>query len=673
MRSLPFRHICLDFHTSPLIEDVGKDFDPDQFVATLTEARVNWITLHTKCHHGNYYYPTKLGRMHPGLTFDLFGKMLESCHRAGIRVEAYTTVVWDEWAAERHPEWLQIDAKGRQVGKGPMDLEGRWRWLCMASPYADLLAAQTEEILANYDPDGLLYDIVCQTRPACFCVHCMRAMKQAGINPADPEQAEAHSLAVERSFMARMSGIARAKKPDATLWFNVRTLRAHRPQDGIAAELSYLSHIELESLPSGIWGYNHFPLNVRYLQTLGVPIKGQTGRFHRSWGDFGGIKNLAALEYECFSMLAHGVQVSIGDQMHPSARLDAAVYKRIGSVFSRVEKMETYCRDAEPLADIAVLIATGARRDVDGGPSDEGAMRALAECHFQFQFVDRDADFQRWRLLIVPDVIRFDDALAAKVALFRAGGGKLLLSHESGLAADGARFALPEIGARMVGPAGFETTYFLPRGSVAEGIEDMPHVVYERGMDVEPLPNTEILADRIDPYFDRTWEHWCSHAQTPPHAGSACPSALLSAAGIAYIAFPVFRSYLQYASRPYRTLVRNCIQRLLPDPLVRAAAPSTARITILEQKDAARLVCHLLHYIPERRTKGGAGGWDAEIDIIEDVIPLYDVELEVRSVKPPRRVFLAPQETDIPFSHDQGYIKVSVPRVEGYQAVAFEF
>jgi hypothetical protein len=672
MRILPFRHICLDFHTSSLITDVGRDFDKGRFIETLLGAHVNWITLHTKCHHGYYYYPTKLGRMHPGLTFDLFGEMLAACHEAGIRVEAYTTVVWDEWAAEQHPEWLQIDASGKQVGKGPMDLDGRWRWLCMNTPYADYIAAQTEEILASYTPDGLLYDIVCQTRPACHGVSCMRSMKEAGIDPTSAEQAAAHSLSVERSFMARMSAIARARKPDVTLWYNVRTLRSHRPEDSIAAELPFISHIELESLPSGIWGYDHFPLNVRYLQTLGVPIKGQTGRFHLSWGDFGGIKNLAALEYECFSMLAHGVQVSIGDQMHPRAELDAAVYGRIGSVFGRVERMEPYCRDAVPRADIAVLIATGARADADGAPSDEGALRALSECHCQFQFVDRSADFAHWKLLVIPDVVMFDDELAAKVKRFLAGGGKLLLSHESGLGTDGADFALPEIGARSAGPAGFETTYFTPRAAAAKDLEDMPHVVYTRGLDVEPLTGSEVLADRYDPYFDRTWEHWSSHAQTPVDAKSRYVAALLSGAGVAYISFPIFRLYLRYANRPYRTLVRNCIDLLLPRPLVRTDAPSTARITVLEQEEKSRRICHVLHYIPERRTRGGGHGWDADIDVIEDVIPLRDVRIALKCPQAPRRVYLAPQTTPLAFTYEDGYTVVTIPTVTGYQAIVLE-
>lgn len=42
------------------------------------------------------------------------------------------------------------------------------------------------------------------------------------------------------------------------------------------------SHLELESLPTGGWGYDHFPLSARYAQTLGMEFLGMTGKFHTS-------------------------------------------------------------------------------------------------------------------------------------------------------------------------------------------------------------------------------------------------------------------------------------------------------------------------------------------------------------------------------------------------------
>ena len=59
------RQVHLDFHTSPFIGDVGRDFDPQVFAARIEEARVDSITVFAKGHYGMSYYPTKVGTQHP--------------------------------------------------------------------------------------------------------------------------------------------------------------------------------------------------------------------------------------------------------------------------------------------------------------------------------------------------------------------------------------------------------------------------------------------------------------------------------------------------------------------------------------------------------------------------------------------------------------------------------
>src|SRR5690242_17797208 len=68
---LPFRHVHLDFHNSELVPDVGADWDPEAFAATLKSARVNSINAFAKCHHGYAYYETEIGTKHPSLKADL--------------------------------------------------------------------------------------------------------------------------------------------------------------------------------------------------------------------------------------------------------------------------------------------------------------------------------------------------------------------------------------------------------------------------------------------------------------------------------------------------------------------------------------------------------------------------------------------------------------------------
>jgi hypothetical protein len=365
--------------------------------------------------------------------------------------------------------------------------------------------------------------------------------------------------------------------------------------------------------------------------------------------------------------------------MHPRGRLERPVYERIGSVFRQVEELEPWCRGASMTADIAILAATRCRSDVDGRDSDEGALRVLQETHAQFHVVDREADFGRYRVLVLPDVVTFDRDLARKISAYLGAGGRLLCSGESGLAAARDRFALEEWPVRLAGPGSFLVSYFRPRDAVSVDLEDMAHVVYERALDVEPLDGAEVLADRIDPYFDRGWEHYCSHAQTPPDRPSPFPSAVRRG-GVVQVAFPLFRLYLRHGSRCYRTLARNCLGLLLPDPLVRAEAPSTARITLLEQPRERRLACHILHYVPERRTKvagiptGREGGWlePLAIDVIEDPLPLAGIGISVRMGCPPQRVIAVPGGSGVPFDHRDGYVRFAAPDGAGHAVVVME-
>jgi hypothetical protein len=265
----PMRQVHLDFHTAPQIPDVGADWDPDHFVRTLQEARVNSITVFASCHHGMFYYPTQVGTVHPSLKFDLLGEQIEALHKAGIRAPIYITVVWSVDQALQHPEWRQVDRTGKQVGPSPLD--PGWPWLCVNNEYADLLAAQTEELLARYDCDGFFYDIVMYHGDGCLCHRCLPEMRKAGMDPDNPAHRRAHNHQSARTFMERMTRIIRGKLPDAGIYYNSRW-GLH-----FADEHEHYSQVEIESLPTGGWGYAFYPLWSRYGRNFDLPMLGMTG------------------------------------------------------------------------------------------------------------------------------------------------------------------------------------------------------------------------------------------------------------------------------------------------------------------------------------------------------------------------------------------------------------
>lgn len=58
-KTLHYRQVHLDFHTSGLIPDIGAEFDPDEFAAAVEKAHVDSITCFARCHHGWLYYDSK--------------------------------------------------------------------------------------------------------------------------------------------------------------------------------------------------------------------------------------------------------------------------------------------------------------------------------------------------------------------------------------------------------------------------------------------------------------------------------------------------------------------------------------------------------------------------------------------------------------------------------------
>jgi hypothetical protein len=653
---LPFRHIHLDFHTSPAVTGVGADFKAEEFAGVLKEAAVNSITIFAKCHHGMSYYPTRVGVRHPNLKIDLLGEMIEACHRSGIRVPVYISTMYDQYVWTRHADWRVLDAQGVEVGHqghaGPLNADlGK---VCVNTAYADYLAAQAEEVLKTYEVDGLFYDNYNYGGP-CYGPSCMLEREKLGLDSANKKDCVRHTQMVQARVMERLAAVVRAQRPKAGIFIN-SLLSLRQDAAFMRSVLKNYTHMEIESLPGGNWGYSSYDMSARYLRNFGLDTMGMTGGFHRSWGDFGTVRNQAALDYECFRMLAQANKCAIGDHLHPRGRLNPQLYERIGRTFGSVREKEPWCTGAKAATEIGVLLQPPPNR---GGESDLGATNVLTQLRHQFDLLDRDDDFRRYAVLILPDAHRVDAALNKKLHAFLLGGGKLVLSHESGLDEAGRGFVLP-VGLDYEGPWKHEAQYVEPLGEFQRGIPPMVHAAYDVGSAVKAQPGTEVLARVWEAYFDKDYRHF-QVAQTPfsvftDYVGAA------ALGNIVYFAIPLFLSYTRFAYPVYRQLVANALEKLLPRPMVRAELPSTAQVTVTTQP--GRQIVHVLHYIPERRAPN--------LDVVEDVIPLHQVKLALRSESAPRRVYLAPQRQSLSCDWEEGYARVVVPVVNGHQMVAFE-
>ena len=657
---LRFRQVHLDFHTSEHIEQVGTKFDPEEFVATLERARVNSITCFGRCHHGYIYFDTRAfpERRHPHLQGDLLREQIAACHARNIRVPIYLTVQWDHFTAERHPEWLCLEADGRIQGTPPYQA-GFYRKLCVNTPYVDFLKAHVREVLEELEVDGFFFDIVQPND--CSCRYCREGMEGEGLDPSDEEARKEYGMRIVNQFKRDLTGFVRQFNQDCTIFYNAGHIGPRHRQVADA-----YTHFELESLPSGGWGYLHFPLAIRYARNLGADCLGMTGKFHTSWGDFHSFKNPAALEFECFQMLALNAKCSIGDQLHPEGEICQTTYGLIGAVYAEVEKKEPWCRGGRPLSEIGVLTP----EEFSGGSFTDlpesilGAVRMLQEGAHQFEILDSDSDFARYRVLVLPDEIPVSTELNSKIGKYLAEGGALLASHRSGLNQEQDGFSLDGLGVRFKGEAPYSPDFIVPAGEIGNDLPATEHAMYLKGLEVEATEGGEVLAGVVVPYFNRTYQHFCSHRHTPSRGREGYPG-IVQRASCIYFAHPIFTQYTQNAPRWCKTLFLNALDRLLPDPLLRLEAPSTTLTALNAQEEEKRWVLHLLHYIPERRGQ--------DFDIVEDVIPIFDVQVSVRVPEQVASVAGAPGEEPLEFFQKDGRVEFAVPRVEGHQMVAVVF
>ncbi len=651
---LRFRQVHLDFHTSPLILDVARDFDADAFGETIARAHVDSVTCFAKCHHGMCYFDTKVGPRHPSLAFDLLGAQIEALHKRDIRAPIYLTCVWDNYMAEQHPDWRQRNQVGSFVGA--KEGEPGWRWICLNSPYLDYQEAQTRELLAQYECDGFFYDIVFQNDPGCWCERCQASMRKLGLDPDSDSDQRTHSQQVIESFMSRLSGLIRSERPDATIFYNGRV------RQGMGHEAQWMTHAEIEALPTGGWGYAYFPFWVRYARHFDLPTMGMTGRFHRSWADFGGLKAPAALKFECGGMLANGSVCSIGDQLHPRGALDAAVYEVIGETYADVEAKEPWCRDAEPQTDVALVLVERANHKTVRNDSDEGAVKMLLELHHQFDVLDADADWSGYSALVMADRGRPNIVLTERLRRYLRDGGKLLLSHEALLDPDAREFALAdEMGVQYAGPAEYEPSFFRLRPNFRHGVRDFEWVLMGPGSYVRPGPTTDMLADVYGSYFNRTGEHFTSHSYSPRTDPAGYP-AVTWYGNVVYIYGSVFQAYQSQGDTVYRRLVGNALDLLLPQRMVTTDAPATTEVTVTRQED--RSMVHLVSYHAGRR--------GAHVEVIEDVVPLREVKLSLRLPRAPSKAYTAPDRQPLAVDYFEGAARVVIPEVREHAIVVFE-
>ena len=654
---IPKYSLFFDFHTMPACPDVGRNFDFDAITDKIKECGVDYIVFPARCNLGVAYYDTKVGIRHPSLQYDLWGKLAEACHKKDIAISAYINVGISHEEGLRHRDWTVVTPEG--YAYRPPHLSHWFRNMCYNSPYAEHLLQMVGELTNGYDIDGFFFD--CFSVFPCVGGECVQEMKSQGIDWSSPGERWKFAHTSQLRLMDKLAKVIKGSGKDLLVYFNGPTFQEQKTQG---------TYLEYECLPTGGWGYDALPAMARYIRNLGdKPVLNMTGRFHESWGDFGGLRTEPSLEYDCINGVANGMRPTVGDHFHPRGDINQPMFDLIKGIYGRLQKLEPWIDGARPVTELAVIFPEdnfnfGIPESSNGILAAYGISRLLCELKYQFDILTADLDFTRYKVLILADCVPLTNGLDKRIKAFLANGGKIISTGRSGLDGEGKDFALSEWGVKFKGESPHDPAYMAPpSGKLAAGFPDMPVTLYERGIDMDAIAGTEVLAEIIAPYYNSGFDGEHAFLYLPPDKKTGKP-AITRKGNVVHFSHPFCINYHKHAQVPMKALFGNILAELLPAPIVKVTnMPSFARVTVSSQP--GRTMVYLMSYVPEKRGD--------KIEMIEEAIAIHGAKLAVRlDGARPKKVYLAPEGKELSFAVKENYICVDLPVFKGYAVVVFE-
>ncbi len=637
--------LFFDNHTQMENPDVGKNFNADVFTDQIRRCGVDYLAFHARCNVGMAYYNTKIGIRHPSLHYDLFGELAKSCKEKGIALVAYLNGGISVMEGVRHRDWTTRYRHGNKEYEkiGPAAVT-----MCYNSPYRDHLIAMIREIASNYPVHGFFIDSLVEFFP-CVCPVCIEKMNEQGI---DWREDRAVTEFARQSMLRLCRDISTAVReiiPDPMLYFN-------GPVFGDVKEIE--TFFDCECLPTASWGYEFLPIMAHYMRNVkqGTPIFNMTGRFY-AWGDFGGLRPAESLKFDLFYGLAHGMRPNIGGHFHPRGDKDSAVFERIASVYHELQRYDEWYSGAENLTDTAIVYPCD-DRDLRILSSIRSSVRMLEELKIQFDIVlaDSEKSWDRYRLLILPEGVRVNAALASRIRDFISKGGAFFACGKQAAEAFG-----PELGIQYLGESGLDPVYFQMNGEFDRDIDDMFLSLYA-GASRAKQNGAKGLSRLVKPYYNKSWNGSYALYYTPPQESTDMPFLTVKDKCV-WCAGDLFSGYFNRGAIHLRNIFRNVVDSLLEKPWIKTfGMPMFARAVLSGQP--GRKNVHLLGYVPEKR---------GDAMVVEEAVPISDAVLHVfTDGKKPLRVYLAPDRIPLNVTMKDEYAEVKIPVFKGYALIVLE-
>lgn len=445
-----WRRMLVDMEIPGWEERFLSAFDADAMADLYARAGLTSVMVACKSLAGYCFWPTRVGAEHPGTQGrDVVGQSVAALAARGIAVCAYYSVIFDNWAHDHDPDWRLEPVGGRRRTGTTYDRHGL---CCPNSPgYRDYVRRQIADLYGRCDAGCGFCDM--SFWPAvCGCRHCrerFRAEEGAElpetIDWTDPAWC-AFAAARERwiaDFQGLVTGAMRAARPGIAVYHNFALGPAHWVQ---GVPFSVTEHSDF--LGGDLYGDATEQLVVTKLMSnlsRSRPVEFMTFGTE-SYSEHVRLKPAQRMRSQALAAAAESSACMFIDGIDPLGTANARLYDRVGETFAPVAAVESQL-GGEPVEDVAVYFSDASKVDFgeNGAPLAErnvragsyphlqavrGACRALQRAQIPFGVVTRRqlGELERWRVLVLPNVLRMDAEEVAAVRAYVHGGGRVYAS-----------------------------------------------------------------------------------------------------------------------------------------------------------------------------------------------------------------------------------------------------
>ncbi len=644
-----------DMHIPDWDPQFLSDYDPERLAARCEETGLNAVMIYAKSHLGLCTYPTQVGKMHANLRGrDVMGELNDALRGRGIATSVYQSITFDNWAAENHPDWAQVD---RLSGR-PMHDHTRYGVCCPNNlDYRAYELAIMQEVLTGYEFDAIWLDMIFYLA-ICACPACCERLRvEEGIEiPAvvdwtDPAWAtfqearrrwigEWTKILIDRAHELRPEIVVTHNLANALSgWQCAQPLAAGRLDTYTSADLygDRFEHLVVTKMAQHLSASQPGELMV----SVGVDLV-----------DHVTLKSAEQLTTEGLAATATGSALIIIDGIEPVGAELPGNFEVIQTAFAAIEPYEPFV-GGEPIEDVAIYFSDNSFMDfadngtLAGPPTKlggipfphvvaaRGAVRALTEAHIAFAVLtEMDLDkLARYRAVILPDVSRMTLREADAFREYVAAGGRLYASGYTSLVdVDGVRhedFMLADVfGVTLTGEEDRRVAFLTPdvdevrraawpQAHLSQPFNDQWGVPYEpKPLCTAPRVETTSgrrLAHLTLPYGGPRWgtvndKTWAAIHSAPPWTHTEHAVLVhneLGEGAALYSTFVLERSDAAANRRLFTSLIRDLVGERIS---LSAQARVNVWVSAYDQAEKSRILVTLHNYgagqsaPPERAT-----------------------------------------------------------------------